>query len=153
MALSAFDDKLKKSGAGDLKKMLGRTSAHWDNLTTHIAAEYAPPDETWNFAGANWGWSLRLKQKKRTVLYLTPLEKHFRVGFVLGGKAVKAAHESDLSESVLAIIDEAKKYAEGYAVIIEVKTKKKSKAFKELIAFAKNTIKELMDLKGHWNDR
>lgn len=35
----------------------------------------------------------------------------------------------------------------------EVKTKKKSKSFKELIALAKKTIKELMDLKGYWNDR
>ena len=42
MALSAFDDKSKKPGAGDLEKMLGRTSAHWDDLKTHIAAEYAP---------------------------------------------------------------------------------------------------------------
>ena len=37
-------------GAGDLEKMLGRTSAHWDDLKTHIAAEYSPLDETWNFA-------------------------------------------------------------------------------------------------------
>ncbi|MCK5573145.1 MAG: DUF3788 family protein [Bacteroidetes bacterium] len=61
MALSAFDDKSRKPGAGDLKKILGRTGAHWENLLAHIAGEYAPLDETWNFAGANWGWSLRLK--------------------------------------------------------------------------------------------
>ncbi|MDP6734325.1 MAG: DUF3788 family protein [Gammaproteobacteria bacterium] len=72
MALSAFDDKSKQPQAGDLKKTLGRASAHWDNLIAHIAAEYAPLEETWNYAGRNWGWSLRLKQKKRTVLYMTP---------------------------------------------------------------------------------
>ncbi len=44
-------------------------------------------------------------------------------------------------------------YIGGKSYPGEVKTKKKSKAFKELIVFAKNTIKELMDLKGHWNDR
>lgn len=41
MALSAFDDKSKQPQAGDLKKTLGRASAHWDNLIAHIAAEYA----------------------------------------------------------------------------------------------------------------
>ena len=96
MALSAFDDKSKKPRPGDLKKMLSRTSVHWDNLVSHIADKYAPLDETWNFAGAQWGWSLRLKQKKRTVLYMTPCKGYFLVGFVLGEKAVKAAHEGAL---------------------------------------------------------
>ena len=134
MALSAFDDKLKKPGAGDLRRVLGRTSAHWDNLTTHIAAEYSPLDETWNFAGANWGWSLRLKQKKRTILYMTPCKRYFLVGFVLGEKAVKAAHDSSLPDSVLTVIDEAKKYAEGRGVRIEIRNKKDLGIAKELAA-------------------
>ena len=122
MALSAFDDKSKKPGAGDLEKMLGRTSAHWDDLKTHIAAEYSPLDETWNFAGAKWGWSLRLRQKKRTVLHMTPCKGYFLVGFALGEKAVKAAHDSRLPDSVLTVIDEAPKYAEGRGVRLEVRT-------------------------------
>ena len=101
MALSAFDDESKKPGASDLERTLGRTSAHWDSLITHIAAKYAPLDETWNFSGANWGWSLRLKQKKRTVLYMTSCKGHFLVGFTLGEKAVKAAHDSTLPDEIL----------------------------------------------------
>ncbi len=124
MALTAFDDKTKSRKPGELRKVLGRTNTHWDQLVAHFATEYPPLDQTWNFAGAKWGGALRLRQKKRTVLYLAPLRRRFRVGFVLGGKAVKAAHESNLSDSVLTIIDEAKKYAEGYAVSIEVKNKK-----------------------------
>jgi hypothetical protein len=64
VALSAFDDKSRKPKQADLKRTLARTSAHWDGLISHIATEYSPLDETWNFAGAKWGWSLRLKQKK-----------------------------------------------------------------------------------------
>ena len=134
VALSAFDDKLKKPGAGDLEKMLGRTSTHWDDLRTHVAAEYAPLDETWNFAGAKWGWSLRLKQKKRTVLHMTPCKGHFLVGFALGEKAVKAAHDSHLPDSVLSVIDEAPKYAEGRGVRIEVRNKKDRETVKKLAA-------------------
>jgi hypothetical protein len=134
MALSAFDDKSKRPGAGDLKRMLGRTSAHWDDLIDHLAAEYAPLDRTWNYAGANWGWSLRLKQKKRTVLYLTPCPKHFLVGLVLGEKAVKSAHDSALPDSVLLAIDEAKKYAEGRGVRLEIRNKKALAHTKKLAA-------------------
>jgi hypothetical protein len=92
MALSAFDDKSKEPPAADLRSTLGRSSAHWDNLIAHIEAEFAPLDKAWNFAGLKWGWSLRLKQKKRTVLYMTPCSKHFLVGFALGEKAVKMAN-------------------------------------------------------------
>jgi hypothetical protein len=134
MALSAFDDKSNAPCASDLEKMLGRTSSHWGHLIAHIASEYAPLDETWNFAGAKWGWSLRLKQKKRTVLYMTPCSKHFLVGFVLGDRAVKAAHDSTLPESVLALIDGARKYAEGRGVRIEVRTKKDRDHVMELAA-------------------
>jgi hypothetical protein len=134
MALSAFDDKLHQPRADELKKTLGRAGAHWESLRTHVAAEYAPLDETWNFAGANWGWSLRLKQKKRTVLYMTPRKAHFLVGFVLGEKAVRAAHDGKLPDTTLAAIDEAKKYAEGRGVRIEVRNKKDLEVAKALAA-------------------
>jgi hypothetical protein len=81
-----------------------------------------------------WGWSLQLKKKKRTILYMTPCKKHFLVGFVLGEKAVKAAHESELPEALLALIDSAPKYPEGRGVRIEVRTKKDLEAIKQLAA-------------------
>jgi hypothetical protein len=124
MALSAFDDKSKAPNKRSLKATLGKTSAHWDSLIVHIAAEYPPLDETWNFAGAAWGWSLRLKQKKRTVLYMTPCSGYFLVGFALGEKAVKVARNSAIPDAVLSVIEEAKKYAEGRAVRLEVRSKK-----------------------------
>ena len=134
MALSAFDDRSKKPGEGDLRKMLGRRSAHWQKLIAHLAGEYAPLEQTWNFAGANWGWSLRLKQKKRTILYLTPRKGCFFVGFALGEKAVRAAHEAGLPDPLLAAIDAAKRYAEGRAVRLEVKNKKDLEWVKALSA-------------------
>jgi len=99
-----------------------------------VAIEYTPLDRTWNFAGAKWGWSLRLKQKKRTVLYMTPGNRHFMVGFALGERAVKAAHAVPLADSILALIDAAQKYAEGRAVRVEVRTKKDLAVVKELAA-------------------
>jgi len=134
MALSAFDDKSREPQALELERALGRSSVHWEKLVTHLRAEYAPLDVTWGFAGAKWGWSLRLKQKKRTILYMTPCNRHFLVGFALGEKAAQAAHARPLPSSILAIIDEAPKYAEGRGVRIEVRTKKDLEAVKDLAA-------------------
>jgi hypothetical protein len=123
MALSSFDDKARKPKPSDLTLMLGRSSTHWDYLIEQLAAEYAPLDQTWQFSGANWGWSLRLRQKKRTILYMTPCRKHFLVGFVLGAKAIKVARAARLPASVLRLIDAAKKYPEGKALRLEIRTK------------------------------
>lgn len=43
-------------------------------------------------------------------------------------------------------------YKDGEAYQGEVKTKK-SKSFKELLTLAKGVMKELINLKGYWNDR
>ena len=56
------------------------------------------------------------------------------VGFSLGEKAVKAAHASPLPKAVLGLIDEAKRYAEGRAVRLEVKTKKDREIVKKIAA-------------------
>lgn len=122
MALSAFDDKKSPPTASELQQMLGRTYTHWKKLIAHVASECAPVDESWNFAGAKWGWSLRLKRKKRTVLYMTPCRRHFLVGFVLGDRAVQAAHDEALPGPLLAEIDGARKYAEGRGVRIRIGT-------------------------------
>ena len=98
MALSAFDDKRSEPCENDLDGTLGRTWAHRASLRAHLAAEYAPLDETWDFAGAKWGWSLRLRHKKRTILYMTPCKGHFLVGLALGEKGVRAAHRENLPE-------------------------------------------------------
>jgi len=134
MALSAFDDRSKQPRASDLKRTLRRASTHWDNLISYVASAYPPLDETWSFSGAAWGWSLRLRQKKRTVLYMTPGEGHFLVGLVLGEKAVKAARASALPGSVRTLIARARKYAEGRAVRIAVSSKRDLEIAKQLAA-------------------
>ena len=124
MALSAFDDKSQPPRTGELATTLGRSSSLWDGLVDHVAQEYPPLEESWVFSGKRWGWALRLKQKKRAVLYMTPCEAYFVVGFALGERAVKAAHETGLAEEVLDLIDSSQKYAEGRGVRLEVRTKR-----------------------------
>lgn len=71
---------------------------------------------------------------ERTVLYMTPCDRHFLVGFALGEKAVNAAGTGSLPDSIMAIIDEAPKYAEGRGVRIEVRNQADLEGVKALAA-------------------
>jgi hypothetical protein len=132
MALSALDDKERTPTDQDVARVLGRTSNLWDTLRHTLAMQFEPLSETWRFSGKKYGWSLQLKQKKRTVVWLTPCSGHFLVGTALGEKAVKAAHESGLPAKLLDVIDSAKKYVEGRAIRLEVRTKKDLAAVQQL---------------------
>lgn len=122
MAFSFFDDKEHQPKDSDLVEALAETQRYWDDLKSILVENFQPLSADWGFSGKKWGWSLRIKQKARTLLYMTPRGGHFVVGFALGQKAVDAAHATDLPRSVLELIDAAPKYAEGRGVRLEVRT-------------------------------
>ena len=63
-----------------------------------------------------------LESAGRVILYRTPCRGHFLASFVLGEKAVAAAHASGLPDSLLGVIDSSKKYTEGRGVRFEVRS-------------------------------
>jgi Protein of unknown function (DUF3788) len=121
MALSVFDDKARQPEDTDLATALKHSFVFWNELKTLMEARFTPLSLQWGFAGQTYGWGLRLKHKKRTILYMTPCKGYFLASFALGEKAVNAAYRSDLPPSVLQLIDSAKKYAEGRGVRLEVR--------------------------------
>lgn len=123
MALSVFADKAKPPRETDVVEALGRSSVHWRAITDTLAHDHTPLDASWVYSGAAWGWALRLRHRKRSLVYLTPCRKHFLAGFALGDKAVLAAQAAGLPRAVLRVIRDAKKYAEGRAVRLEVRNK------------------------------
>jgi hypothetical protein len=132
MALSAFDDKSRQPQDDELGATLGKAFPLWNELRRLIESRFAPVSEEWGFASKSTGWGLRLKGEKRTILYMTPCRGYFLASFVLGEKAVKMAHESDLPGSILEVIDSAKKYAEGRGVRLEVRSAKDVRSVEKL---------------------
>lgn len=126
-----FDDRMKAPDDKALAKGMGGLMALWDEIVAHIAATYPPVTEAWGFYKA---WSLRLKRKDRTILYLLPGEGGFRCAFVLGDKAAEAARRAKLPKAVLKAIDEAPVYAEGRGFRLEVRTAKDVATMKALAA-------------------
>jgi hypothetical protein len=124
MALSIFDDKTHEPTAADLQTVLGRSVKLWERLVAAVAVGHPPIVPAWNFSGAKFGWSMRLKQTDRVVLYLIPQAKHFLVAVVLGEKAYRAAREAGLPAEVMAMFDAAKPYVEGRGIRWPVRTAK-----------------------------
>ncbi len=120
MALSALDDKSVEPVASDVARVLGRSEELWFELIARMEASYGPLTEAWGFSGVKYGWSLRLKQKKRTILYLIPQSDTFLAGIVLGDRALSLLRRDDLSPEVLNAIDEAPRYGEGTGFRIPV---------------------------------
>jgi hypothetical protein len=117
--VNAFVGKSKQPVETDLAGALGASKALWDELVDALAKEHKLSRE-WNSYSKKAGWSLRLKRGDRNIVYLAPFRGCFRASFALGDKAVKAALASGLPQRLIKIIKEAKRYAEGTAVRIDV---------------------------------
>ena len=126
-----FDDKAKAPDDKALAKGLGPSKKLWDEFVGHIGAKYGPVTEAWGFYRS---WSLRLKHKKRTIVYLLPRDGHFLCAFVYGGKATEAARAAKLPQAVIKAIDEAPVYAEGRGFRLEVRSERDLSVMNRLAA-------------------
>ena len=93
-SLNPFVDFPHPPESADIREALGRSAAAWDVLRTRIAEHFGPVTEDWAVPAKKYGWSLRLKLKKRTILHLGPRSKHFIAAVILGEKAVAAVREA-----------------------------------------------------------
>ena len=120
MAFSAFDDSACPPNPDALPPVLGPTVHLWSELLARALPLCAPSSELWTHGGARSGWSLRLKQGDRVILYLTPHVSSFSVGVVLGERASQAALSATLPTLAREALEAAPRYAEGRGVRIAV---------------------------------
>ena len=121
MAVSVFGDKATKPTGQMLAKTLGKSNRLWQEINKHLKAEYGELTEEWKFYGQKSGWILKTLRKKRNLFFFIPLEGSFRVSFVFGDRAVAAAEQSGLPQGLITTLKNARKYAEGRGLQIDVK--------------------------------
>lgn len=97
----------------ELATALGPVFSVWNELLCWLTEEQGVSSQEWTSYSPKYGWTLRLKLKKRTIVYLGPGKGHFQVMFILGDRAVAAAQSSSLPKAVLKALDEAPRYPEG----------------------------------------
>jgi len=118
---NAFAGQAKTPTEKSLGSALGESRELWKSLVHDLKQEFQLAGE-WHSSSVKLGWSLRLQLKKRNIVYLGPRAGFFVAAFALGDRAVAAARASKLPPHILKEIVEARRYAEGTAVRVEVKT-------------------------------
>lgn len=121
MPLSAFHDEACLPTDDAVRHVLGDAYATWAQLLALVVEHIGSVREVWKYTSANAGWGLRVLQRDRVILYMTPQPSQFIVSFALGERAVAAARTAELSAHVLEAIEKAPRYAEGRGVRIPVR--------------------------------
>lgn len=131
--ISIFQDKAVKPGDTDLVDKLGSVYEIWSQIYDFVLEKYPNGLAEWNFPGKKYGWSFRIKDKKRAIIYLLPRENFFKVAFVSGQKAMDKIMESNIATKIKTELEQAKKYAEGRGIRIEIKDETKIPDIKKLV--------------------
>lgn len=129
---NAFIGHSAQPTPAEIASSLGDAAGLWKQIVDWVADQGAPEEE-WKSISPKYGWSLRMKRKKRTILHLGPCNGCFRVVFILGDRAVAAARKSDLPRNVLEDLEQARRYVEGTGVRLIVRQEKDLAAVRKLV--------------------
>jgi len=118
-----FADRSLKPTDKMLSETLGKSYELWQAIRNALAETYGPLTEEWKFYGSNSGWTLKLLLKKRNLFFFFPSKKFFRIAFVFGDDAVRQVEHSSLPAAMIQELKNAKRYAEGRGLRLEVRKK------------------------------
>ena len=119
--ISIFSDKATIPTDQDLLENLGATYTLWHQIQDFVLDQYPEGIKEWNYPGKKYGYSFRIKDKKRAILYFLPRINYFKVAFVFGQKATDIIMKSNIAPEIKNELSLARKYAEGRGLSITVK--------------------------------
>jgi hypothetical protein len=130
---NAFEGKLVQPTAVEIAAALGASATSWNLLIDWLAEKHEVATLEWKSLSPKYGWSLRLKLKQRTILYLAPCNGCFRAAFILGDRAMEAVRESTLPKAIATTVQQSPRYPEGTGVRLMVKDMKDLPAIRKLV--------------------
>lgn len=133
MAENAFIGKKTEPTDAQLTHALGPTKAVWDQLLTELAVVYGLDVREWKCHSPKWGWSLRVKLKQRTIVWLSPRTGCFDVLFIFGAKAMAASQRCRLPKHIVEALRVAPKYPEGTGLRLKVTSPRIISALRKLV--------------------
>jgi hypothetical protein len=75
-----------------------------------------------------------VKRKARTIVWIAPCVRCFRVAFIFGNKAMQSAQQCKWPKRIVKVMDEAPKYPEGTGIRLEIKSSRDIGTLKKLAA-------------------
>ena len=131
MDISIFINKEAIPNNSDLTDALGDTYDIWQTIVDYVQLKYPNSVDEWNYS--KYGWSFRMKDKKRAIIYFLPRDNFFKVAFVFGQKATEKIMQSHITNFIKLELDSAKVYTEGRGIRIDIKDNSMISDIKELI--------------------
>ena len=133
MDQSIFMNKACIPTDADLISTLGKSAGLWNEISEFVLLKYPNAIKEWSYPGKNYGWSFRIKDSKRVIIYLLPRDKYFKVAFVFGQKATDHVLESDVAISIKEELASARVYAEGRGIRLDIKEQADLNDIKKLV--------------------
>ena len=120
MSAYAFIDKNNPPDDRSLSEKVGKAFSVLKEIRKFIRENYGAGSEEWKFYGHKYGWQLKTFLKKRNLFFIIPYQSFFNIVFIFGDRAVQAIRKSDVADCIKSEVVNAKKYAEGRGLSIEV---------------------------------
>lgn len=133
MTTAYFDQKEVIPDESKLKKALGELHSAYKEVL-ELTETYG---HEWKYYGKKIGWQLKVTHKGKALLYLTPLEKSFRIGFGVRENERERLLNSNLPPKTKEELATAKKYPEGYPLRLEIKSKTDMRTVRVVIGILK----------------
>lgn len=130
---SVFTDSTLSPTTSKLKEALGITYPFWEEISDYTLKVTKGLVGEWKFSGPKFGWSFRISDKRKVIIYLLPRDQYFKVAFVFGQKATDRILEGKFDEEIKAELQAAKVYAEGRGIRIAVRDNSITIDIQELI--------------------
>ena len=121
MVTSIFKDKKKLPGNDDLAEALGGSCELWRSLRDYVHLKFPAAFDEWSYSSEKNGWSFRIKDKKRAIVYLLPRGGFFKAAFVFGQKATDKIMASPVADAIKTELAAARVYAEGRGIRIDIR--------------------------------
>ncbi len=133
MGTSYFMDFTTTPDNENLKIAIGNLFTDWMTIRDFTFEKYLLAMEEWFVSVKKFGWSYRIKDKKRAIIYLSPKTGFFIVSIVFGQKATDQILSSDISDFIKTELMNSKVYMEGRVVRIDMTDNKYLNDVKKLI--------------------
>jgi hypothetical protein len=132
---NAFIGRTNQPSDAEVAAILGPAANVWNEFITWMAREEGVSEQEWKgIVVKKYGWSMRLKQKGRNIVYLGPGKDCFMASFVLSDKALSAAKSAKLPKAVADALATAPRYPEGNGLRLIVRRAADLPAIRKIIA-------------------
>jgi hypothetical protein len=133
MTEPVFPEKSKMPDDKALAGALGKRWKLYKKMSRYLEDDFGDIRKEWKFYMKKTGWTLRILQEKRAILYLGPQKSFFKVTFVFGKKAQEVVEKSDLPDHIKKTLRDAKQYMEGKGLQLDIKLVRDLNIVKKLI--------------------